>query len=475
MPLQSSGQIDFSDINVELGLTSTAQISLGGAATRALYGVSSGAIRLAADGYGKSNTLFPNGVATAAAPILYQFTNTADSWTAAGATLTNGANALTINSTGIDPIIRRTVSFSGSKYPYIQINIFRTSGTTWDGKVFYSTSGHGESGLFYMQIPEPTWDGVNYQPITLDMRSLTVGGADWTNNTITNVRLDFGAAATDDFLLDYVQFRGDIYPVAGLYQYSQAGYYADNVNFFTASSIVAVGTTNNISSTLGATTTSYQYIGYFLAPTTAIYNFGIASDDAGYLWIGDTAITGYTASNAIVAQPGLRGAAYTNSGNISLTAGVYYPIRFITGNNTGSGGQFLQWRSGVNAYTTDGTGEYFYNADVGITLNESYTINVTNVGSSSYSLSGTDRNGAVSGNNPTISFNSGDIVNFVVNASGHPFWVKTAQVTGTGSGVVGVNNNGAQVGTVSWTASSSGTFYYICQFHSAMVGTITVT
>jgi hypothetical protein len=43
------------DVNVELGLSATAQISLGSAAVRGLYGVSSGAIRLAADGYGKSS------------------------------------------------------------------------------------------------------------------------------------------------------------------------------------------------------------------------------------------------------------------------------------------------------------------------------------------------------------------------------------------------------------------------------------
>jgi hypothetical protein len=361
MALVSSGQIDFSDINVELGLTGTAQISLGGTATRTLFGVSSGAIRLAADGYGKSNALIPNGVTTAAAPILYQFTNTTDSWTAAGATLTTAANYVTVNSTGIDPAIRRTVSFAGSQYPYIQINIFRTSGSTWDGKVFYSTSGHGESALFYMQIPEPAWDGVNYQLITLDMRSLTVGGTDWTDNTITNVRLDFGAASSDDFRLDFVQFRGTIYPVAGLYQYSQAGYYNDNVNFFT--SMTAVGPTNNIASTLNTVTTSYQYLGYFLPASTAIYTFGIASDDAGYLWIGDTAVSGYTTSNAIIAQPGLRGAAYTYSGNIALTAGVYYPIRFMTGNNGGAGGQYLAWNVSGGGYTTDGTGEYFYNSD----------------------------------------------------------------------------------------------------------------
>jgi hypothetical protein len=43
------------DVNVELGFSATAQISLGSVAVRGLYGVASGAIRLAADGYGKSS------------------------------------------------------------------------------------------------------------------------------------------------------------------------------------------------------------------------------------------------------------------------------------------------------------------------------------------------------------------------------------------------------------------------------------
>jgi plastocyanin len=91
-------------------------------------------------------------------------------------------------------------------------------------------------------------------------------------------------------------------------------------------------------------------------------------------------------------------------------------------------------------------------------------------------LSGTDRNGAVSGNDPSLAFNNGDKVSFVVNASGHPFWLKTAATTGTGSGISsGVTNNGTQSGTVQWTVGSTGTFYYICQFHGSMVGTITIS
>jgi len=113
--------------------------------------------------------------------------------------------------------------------------------------------------------------------------------------------------------------------------------------------------------------------------------------------------------------------------------------------------------------------------DTSLTPTADYTINVGNNGASDYTLSGTDRNGSVSGNDPALAFNNGDVVDFVVSASGHPFWIKTAQVTGTGSGATGVSNNGTQSGTVQWTVGSTGTFYYICQFHAGMVGTITAS
>jgi hypothetical protein len=56
MALPASGQISLgTNVNTELSLTSTAQISLGATGVRNLYGVPTGAIRLAADGYGKSS------------------------------------------------------------------------------------------------------------------------------------------------------------------------------------------------------------------------------------------------------------------------------------------------------------------------------------------------------------------------------------------------------------------------------------
>ena len=106
---------------------------------------------------------------------------------------------------------------------------------------------------------------------------------------------------------------------------------------------------------------------------------------------------------------------------------------------------------------------------------ENYTIGVTNSGASAYTLNGTDGSGNISGNNASVQARVGDTLTFNVSVAGHPFWIKTANTTGTGSGADGVINNGAESGTVTWTPSSTGTYYYICQYHGSMVGTITIT
>ena len=106
---------------------------------------------------------------------------------------------------------------------------------------------------------------------------------------------------------------------------------------------------------------------------------------------------------------------------------------------------------------------------------ENYTIGVTNSGASAYTLNGTDGSGSISGNNASVQARVGDTLTFNVSVAGHPFWIKTANTTGTGSGADGVINNGAESGTVTWTPSSPGTYYYICQYHGGMVGTITIT
>jgi len=110
-------------------------------------------------------------------------------------------------------------------------------------------------------------------------------------------------------------------------------------------------------------------------------------------------------------------------------------------------------------------------------IGQIYNIKVTASNSSDYTLNGTDRNGTVSGNDPTVTLNLGDTVNFdIQSGSSHPFYVRT---TNLGSGVVTPPVTGAQgatSGTVGWKPTQVGTaFVYQCGNHSSMVGSIHVT
>jgi plastocyanin len=109
-----------------------------------------------------------------------------------------------------------------------------------------------------------------------------------------------------------------------------------------------------------------------------------------------------------------------------------------------------------------------------------YTFTVGNSGASHYTFTGSDSiTSHNSDNDPTINCNAGDTLVFNVNASGHPFWIKTSATTGTGNQVSTgtITANGASVGTVTWdtTGVTPGTYYYICQFHGGMVGQIIIS
>ena len=113
--------------------------------------------------------------------------------------------------------------------------------------------------------------------------------------------------------------------------------------------------------------------------------------------------------------------------------------------------------------------------DTSGTPGDSYTITVGNAGSGAYTLSGTDKLGSVSGNNQTVTMDVGDTITFAVSAPGHPFYLKTANSTGTGNVVSpAATGQGATSGNVVWEPTSPGTYHYNCQFHGAMHGLIVV-
>ena len=116
--------------------------------------------------------------------------------------------------------------------------------------------------------------------------------------------------------------------------------------------------------------------------------------------------------------------------------------------------------------------------DTSITPGNNYNITVTNSGSSGYTMSGTDRNGAIGGgNNPQINLNVNDNLTFSMNAVGHPLYIKTTNSTGTGNLVStpAAVGQGNVSGSITWTPSTAGTYHYNCEFHAGMHGLIVVS
>ena len=115
-------------------------------------------------------------------------------------------------------------------------------------------------------------------------------------------------------------------------------------------------------------------------------------------------------------------------------AGTYY---YVCQNHSVMGGSII-----VSA--SDGT-------------RNNYLISVTNSGVSSYTLSGNDRNGSISGNNPTINIKVGDKLTLSINAPGHPLWIQTTSGAYNSASVVTniPTNTGKQSGSIVWTTPTS--------------------
>lgn len=103
----------------------------------------------------------------------------------------------------------------------------------------------------------------------------------------------------------------------------------------------------------------------------------------------------------------------------------------------------------------------------------SYT--VVNQDATAFLFSGDGLEQAV---NPGLTLKRGSTYEFNVNAPGHPFWIKTEQSVGSvNSYDSGITENGTSSGTLRFTvpADAPNVLYYVCEFHSPMSGTLTIT
>ena len=96
---------------------------------------------------------------------------------------------------------------------------------------------------------------------------------------------------------------------------------------------------------------------------------------------------------------------------------------------------------------------------------------VTNIGSNAYTIDGS--------NNPSLNLLRGFTYTFSISASGHPFYIQTSYGSYNSNNVysTGVTGNGTQSGTITFEVpyNAPSTLYYVCQHHSSMNGTISVS
>ena len=79
--------------------------------------------------------------------------------------------------------------------------------------------------------------------------------------------------------------------------------------------------------------------------------------------------------------------------------------------------------------------------------------------------------------NPAITLKRNVTYTFELKATGHPFWIKTQNSTGTANAYTdGVIGNGTERGTLTYNvpANAPATLHYNCQIHDMMNGVITI-
>ncbi len=236
---------------------------------------------------------------------------------------------------------------------------------------------------------------------------------------------------------------------------------------------LALALDNGESSTNVSITDSSQAVG----PTYYVYPAAQTIDEGSALTVNvvttdvaDATTLYWTVTNS--------GDFATSTGSFTITSNTGSFTVTPTSDATTEGSETfqVQIRTGSISGTVVDTSNPITIGDTSLTptFTPDYTLAIGFPGTGLYSVSGTDRDGAVSGNNQSLAFNVGDKVRFNNSVSGgHPLYVKTVQGAGTSNQASGVDGAGTAV--VDWTIGSSGTYYYQCSIHSNMYGTITVT
>jgi len=148
---------------------------------------------------------------------LWTFDGSTDGFTALGSRIAPAAGqgiAVTI----ADPTIRspKGLNVPGQQYSLVLVRLTRTGAASgWDGALYYSTANHAES-INFLGKPLSGADPKVGETTTLvyDMSRQTIGGPDWTQSLIDQIRFDIEDKPGGAFLIRQIAIAENPDPAA---------------------------------------------------------------------------------------------------------------------------------------------------------------------------------------------------------------------------------------------------------------------
>jgi len=138
--------------------------------------------------------------------------NAVNDFTANGGSLTGQSNGLLYAQTGGDPqLIRTGLSFAGSRYTRVIVDLTRTVASTSsavDLMMFWATAGHSYAAGYRcspMAVVNPPLN--QRTQLTFDLTS-AIGSADWLGSTISAIRFDLDSTSGGSFLIHSIRVVG---------------------------------------------------------------------------------------------------------------------------------------------------------------------------------------------------------------------------------------------------------------------------
>ena len=108
----------------------------------------------------------------------------------------------------VDPTLRspKGLNVPGARFSLVLVRLTRTAaGSGWDGALYYSTANHSES-IDFLGKPNSGANPTVGETTTLvyDMSRQTLGGPDWTDATIDQIRVDIEDKAGGAFVIHQI-------------------------------------------------------------------------------------------------------------------------------------------------------------------------------------------------------------------------------------------------------------------------------